>query len=393
MNETAKLIVMGNSGLTSQSFATLNSNNLEVTLIPENYPVHQLDLFSPFQLVVINVANGHPEHLETIRSIHRQYKHIPLLLAQPQPEVRFILSAFRNGLTDCVQSKEELQDWIHTLAVPADKHPEHRWHLISPWLQQLSFNEKRNETNLHVSFLGTLSVHWQNKRINLPSGHRLRSLLAFLLFHHGKNIPRTRIIQQFWGDSPLDCGANNLNVAINSLRRYFAQHTEEEVIVSQNGYVTINPDLSFSSDLAQYQQLWHQGRAAVSKGSTKDAYKHLYELTQLGYDFLEEMNRDSWTFEMRTNFEEHYLFALEFCAKYHLQQKNFEEALTFLLKSVSKDGCIEATHRLILECYLGLGKRPRAQRHLEQFKATLREQLRKSPTVEFLGWCRERELV
>ena len=71
---------------------------------------------------------------------------------------------------------------------------------------------------LEVKILGPLEVR-RNGEVLALGGARQRSLLALLLLHRNEVIPRERLIDAIWEESPPATAVNALQVAVHGLRK------------------------------------------------------------------------------------------------------------------------------------------------------------------------------
>ena len=56
-----------------------------------------------------------------------------------------------------------------------------------------------------------------------PSGLRQRAVLALLLLHANEVVPRERIVDALWGETPPDTAPNAIQVAVHALRGLFGR--------------------------------------------------------------------------------------------------------------------------------------------------------------------------
>ena len=85
---------------------------------------------------------------------------------------------------------------------------------------------------IEFSVLGPLEVR-RNGKVLALGGARQRSLLALLLLHRNEVVPRERLIDSLWGESPPPTAANALQVAVHGLRKLLGR---ERVRSHHSGY-------------------------------------------------------------------------------------------------------------------------------------------------------------
>src|SRR5579864_5939897 len=89
-----------------------------------------------------------------------------------------------------------------------------------------------------VSFrlLGPLEVEFEAGRLSLGSGKQ-RTLLAVLVLHPGKTVPREELIDALWGDHPPATAGESLAVFVSRLRKALAQFDADSLLVTRSrGY-------------------------------------------------------------------------------------------------------------------------------------------------------------
>jgi DNA-binding SARP family transcriptional activator len=93
--------------------------------------------------------------------------------------------------------------------------------------------EERRADRLEFRLLGPLEVE-QNGRVLAVGGRRQRALLAVLLLHANTVVPRDRLIDALWGESPPETAANALQVAVHALRKLLGA---DRIVTRGRGYL------------------------------------------------------------------------------------------------------------------------------------------------------------
>ena len=76
--------------------------------------------------------------------------------------------------------------------------------------------------------LGPLAVIANGAAVELGAPKQ-RSLLATLLLHAGETLPRHRLVEAVWGESPPSSAAQSLQVYVHNLRRALGPERIETV--------------------------------------------------------------------------------------------------------------------------------------------------------------------
>jgi predicted ATPase/DNA-binding SARP family transcriptional activator len=117
--------------------------------------------------------------------------------------------------------------------------------------------------------LGPLKVTREGTELTL-GGPKQRALLAILLLEANTAVSADRLIDALWGDRPPDTAKNTLQVYVSQLRKLLPDGSLETV---PPGYrLAVEPE---ALDLARFEELAHQGRAALGIGDAATAAQAL----------------------------------------------------------------------------------------------------------------------
>src|SRR5919206_448422 len=117
--------------------------------------------------------------------------------------------------------------------------------------------------------LGPLTVSREGTELTL-GGPKQRALLAMLLLEANQAVSADRLIDALWGDRPPDTAKNTLQVYVSQLRKLLPEGSLETV---PPGYrLAVAPE---AIDLSRFEELAHQGRAALGIGDAATAAQAL----------------------------------------------------------------------------------------------------------------------
>jgi predicted ATPase/DNA-binding SARP family transcriptional activator len=121
------------------------------------------------------------------------------------------------------------------------------------------------EGDMEFRILGPLEVRAHGRSLRL-GGPKQRALLAVLLLHAGEVVPRERLIDQLWGESPPKTASDVLRVLVSKLRKALGAGA---VRTRPPGYVLqVDPD---EIDSAQFQRLLDEGAQLLGDGDAERA--------------------------------------------------------------------------------------------------------------------------
>jgi YVTN family beta-propeller protein len=128
---------------------------------------------------------------------------------------------------------------------------------------------------LEFRILGPVEAE-ENGRLLALGGVRQRTLLALLLLNANQVIPRDRLIGELWGERAPETAATALQGYISGLRKTLGA---ERILTRGRGYLlVVEPG---ALDLASFEQLAREGRAALVAGDTRRASATLSEALAL----------------------------------------------------------------------------------------------------------------
>lgn len=204
-------------------------------------------------------------------------------------------------------------------------------------------------------------------------GAKRRALLALLLLRPGEVLPRERLIDRLWGESPPDTAANAVQVHIHGLRKLLGA---DRVTTHGTSYsVRVDPG---ELDLQRFEELVGRGNDALGCGDAERAAAALHEALALWRgQALADLTDEPFVGAERARLEEQRLAALEQRIEADLQRGRHAELVGELESLVREHPYRERLRRhLILSLYRS-GRQAEALELLrEQLGSELFESLR-----------------
>jgi DNA-binding SARP family transcriptional activator len=218
------------------------------------------------------------------------------------------------------------------------------------------------DTRLEVFALGPGYVLMNGEAIDTWEGHLPRLLFFFALDR--PVVTRSEICQAFWPDLDNDQAVNVFHVT----KRRLHKALDFDVLVHEDGYYRVNPEVSVYYDIMAFVGALVRGRSPETENKAEmwqeaiDAYRG---------PFLQGHN-DKWIVERRRDYQTGYLEALSEMARTRLQEGRQEHALGLLLRAVSENDRYEPIHRQIMQLYANLGRRSEAAGHYQKLVEKLK---------------------
>ena len=209
------------------------------------------------------------------------------------------------------------------------------------------------EASLQIRLLGAPELTWNDAPLSVPSSLKVRSLLAYVIFHHDQRIPRDRLAGLFWPERPDAHARRALSQALWQVRAVLGPAGDR--LAAEREDIVFGLRDGDHLDVAEFERL-----AAGSDLRPLTAAIDIYRA-----DFLESIY-DDWALLERERLREFFLQVLERLIALHKQRGHYEQALAYAQRLAAADPLREEVHRELMQLYHLLG---RSQAALEQFTA------------------------
>jgi DNA-binding SARP family transcriptional activator len=220
--------------------------------------------------------------------------------------------------------------------------------------------------SLEVYALGPGFVLLNDHSIDTWEGHLPRLLFFFALDR--PVITRSEICEAFWPELDTDQAVNVFHVT----KRRLHKALDMDVLVHDDGYYRVNPELDVHYDVIEFVHQLMEGR---DKGNANRVQSWQRAIDMYRGPFLQG-HTDRWIMHRRQDFRAGYLEALTEIAHVRLAEGRPEHALGLLQRALSEDGRREDLHREIMRLYTQLGRRSEAAAHFQKLAEDFRKQSR-----------------
>lgn len=216
--------------------------------------------------------------------------------------------------------------------------------------------------NLEVYALGPGVVLLNGQPIGNWEGHLPRLLFFFAL--DKAVITRSEICQAFWPELEMDQAVNVFHVT----KRRLHKALNMDVLVHDEGYYRINPELGIQYDVTDFVTYLMEGR----NPDTPDPMGSWQRAVELYRGPFLQGHADGWILDRRRDFQAGYLEALSRMAEVRLAEDRKEHALNLYLKALTENLEREDLHRKIMALYTDLGRRSEAAGHYQRLVEDLK---------------------
>jgi DNA-binding SARP family transcriptional activator len=222
---------------------------------------------------------------------------------------------------------------------------------------------QEGKTKLEVFALGPGYVLMNGRNIDTWEGHLPRLLFFFALDR--PIITRSEICQAFWPELDIDQAVNVFHVT----KRRLHKALDMDVLVHDDGYYRVNPELAIAYDVMDFVGALMDGRNHENPNRIA-AWQKAIDLYR--GPFLQG-HTDPWILDRRSDFRAGYLEALTEMAHVRLSEDRLEHALGLFQRALSEDFSRQNIHRDVMQLYAKMGRRSEAAAHYQRLIEDLRK--------------------
>lgn len=235
---------------------------------------------------------------------------------------------------------------------------------------------------LYARLLGPVEVALDGHRVTRWRGRKGTLLLAYLLLHRDRPIPRDVLAAAFWPEATPEAARNRMHVTVHTLRADLHAASDVPVVVFDHGYL-LNPDLDVRLDVEAFEDGAARGRTAEEHGNVEAALA-AYRQAAREYrgDLLGDHPYDGWTLLPRERYRILVLDVLGRVAELAFDAHRYTEAVETAGRLLAVDFCREDVHRLLMRAYTRLGWQHLALHQFETCTRQLRRELDIAPALE-----------
>jgi DNA-binding SARP family transcriptional activator len=178
-------------------------------------------------------------------------------------------------------------------------------------------------------------------------------------------MPRERLVQALWPASDLALGLHSLNTLVYNLHKLLGSALNGPApVLHEDGYYRLNSEAGIGVDVTLFDRLVADGGQQMQARDTVaalDAYTRAATLYRGDLCFA----ADAHTLMERERLRARYLTLLSQLAEFHYQADDYNTALEYLWRLLTRDPCREDAHRLVMRCYVRRGERAAALHHYQ----------------------------
>jgi ATP/maltotriose-dependent transcriptional regulator MalT len=210
-----------------------------------------------------------------------------------------------------------------------------------------------------------------------------RAIFTYFLLHPDRAFTWEQIASLIWAESPPKSAHQMFLIALWEIRK--ASPTLKDFIVcggikhSKDAKYQLNPNISYSTDEQRFEEFINNAKKVGDEALQRKQLEQAFAIYQgpLLKDFYY-----SWIDDLRNRYERQYCDVLQFLVQSYHHEGNFERSNFFCEKYLAVDNLSEDIHKLIMENYIGLGKKSMAIKQYKKLKKILSEELKVEASSE-----------
>ena len=257
-------------------------------------------------------------------------------------------------------------------------------HITTSPLHITSASQQQGLPSVAVYSLGQFQVYQDEQLVENWLSRKGLSVFKYLIHEHPAQVGKEILMETFWPDSDAESARRNLHQAIYSLRQTFRGEQQGfHHIWFKNDCYSLNPNLETWIDFRAFEKCIDVGRRLDKAGRLDEAIEQ-YGTAEGLYqgDFLEEDLYEDWPILQREQLLTLYLSLVDRLSELYFQNRQYTTVVHLSQKLLAKDGCYEAAHRRLMQCYHSQGQRHLAVRQYQTCIRTLKEELDIPPSRE-----------
>jgi peptide/nickel transport system substrate-binding protein len=211
-------------------------------------------------------------------------------------------------------------------------------------------------------------------------GRQGRTLLAFLLAHHDRPVPREELAEALWDDHPPPTWEKALTVLVSRLRVLLTQCgvDGQQVLTNAFGCYQLSLPADGWLDVDAAETLADEAQAALARERWSDAASLARRAADIARRPVLPGEEGRWVDELRARMRETLLRSLDCLADAALAQHD-EVSVAAASEAVECDPFRETGYQRLMRAYAATGNRAGALRAFEQCRRLLQDELGVEP--------------
>jgi ATP/maltotriose-dependent transcriptional regulator MalT/DNA-binding SARP family transcriptional activator len=242
-------------------------------------------------------------------------------------------------------------------------------------------------SDLTINMLGHVEFYRDPARPLAPdawTSKRARDILCFIASRQHRRASKDTLVDTFWRDDDPESVEKKFHPTISYVRKALNsnQLLRQNFLLYRDGDYLLNPDLSYRSDVEEFDGLVAEAAAAHRRGQTDECHRAYEEAVALYRGEFMQGTHDEWVEEQRSYYRDQYLRMLEKLAAAAQVSGEWERSLVLAQKILRDDPFREEVHCRVMRAQAALGNRVAVKERYETLRSLLLRELGVEPARE-----------
>lgn len=238
---------------------------------------------------------------------------------------------------------------------------------------------------LRITLFGGVRVTHDNWLTEVTFPRDIQALLAYLLLKRHRLHSRDVLAGVFWGENSQEKARGSLNTAVWKLKKVLEPEGVSSGTYLQNGYpgeLGFNRRSRYWLDIEAFEEGANRILKHPFQSVEETTVVELENVIELYRGELLEGFYENWALWERERLRALYLKSLIYLMQYYGFLEEYDKAIAYGQKILSRDPTREEIHREMMRLYLRNGERSLALRQYELCRSTLDEEYGIAPMAE-----------
>lgn len=245
----------------------------------------------------------------------------------------------------------------------------------------------RAMADLTINLFGPVEVFRDLRRpfaADAWTTRRAHDILCFIASRQHRRASKDTIIETFWGDTDPDVVLKNFHPTVSHIRKALNsnQPLKLNFLLYRDGAYLLNPELTYSIDIEDFDRLLAEGEAARRAKQTDLCVARFEAAIKLYRGEFMLGCYDDWAEEQRAYYLEQYLHMLETLVVEALNAEEWSRSLHLAQQILRVDAFREDIHCLVMRAHSAQGNLVAVREHYEKLRGLLRKELSIEPSAE-----------
>jgi LuxR family maltose regulon positive regulatory protein len=242
-------------------------------------------------------------------------------------------------------------------------------------------------TDLSIRVLGHPEIFRDPEKPFAPDAwttRRARDIFCHIATSKHRRVPKDILVDVFWPGEDPGVIEKNFHPTISHIRKALnsRQSIKQNFLVFRDGSYQLNPELSYSIDVEDFERLIAEAEIA-KREKDGDRFRQSLESAYALYrgEFMSG-SYDDWAEQRRSFYAEQFGRVVSALAKLSLSEKRWANALKFGQEALRDDPFREDMHRLIMKALAAQSNPAAVKKHFEELTTLLDGELGIEPAPE-----------